>query len=138
MKSRKSRLLLSLTGLSTLVVLNLAGQSSRPAPPTMLRIQSSPSPSLPDQPGLSAVTPPKLLPVIPDSAAPELVMPGAAQPGPFIPAAPPGKLATNRPPMFTNHPPAFATRSPVFTNHPVKIFPLIFEQPKSTNETHRL
>jgi hypothetical protein len=99
MKNKIMRPLLSLAIMSMTDVLNLSAQTSRPAPPTMLRIQFSQSQSMPVQPGPPPSTPPEL--VSPDTAQPELP-------------------ALHRYPVFTNRPPVFTNRPPVFTNHPVK------------------
>ena len=137
------RTLLSLAMMSMIVVLNLSGQTSKPAPPTMLRIQLSQSDSMPVRPGPPPPTPPKPMPIIPDPVAPELVLPGTVQPGqpalhppPVFTNHPP--VFTNRPPVLTNQPPVFTNRPPVFTNHPPVLtnhlvkFPLGFiQQPQN-------
>jgi hypothetical protein len=129
------RILLSLTAMSTIVVLSMSGQTSKPAAPTMLRIQLSQAESMPVRPVPPPPAPPKPMPVIPDPVAPELVLPGTVEPAqsgePVLHRHP---IFTNRPPVFTNRPPAFTNRlpmftnrPPVFTNHPVK-FSLSFVQ----------
>src|ERR1017187_239601 len=129
MKNKIMRTLLSLAMMSMIVVLNLSGQTSQPAAPTVLRIQLSQSDSMPVRPGLPPPAPPKPTPIIPDPVAPELVLPGTVQPGP--PALHPPPVFTNHPAVFTNRPPVLTNHPPVLTNHLVK-YPLGFiQQPQN-------
>ena len=112
------RTLVSLTIMSLIAVLNVPGQTAKPEPPTMLRIQLAES--QPAQAGPVAVL---TMPAMQNSALSMTVRPAQPlqpsqppmQPGQQVPAQPP--IFTNQIPPFTDHLPIYTNRVPVFTNH---------------------
>jgi hypothetical protein len=127
------RIILPLAALSTVLVLNSSGQTSKLAPPTMLRVQLSQSQAMPLEPGPPPPAPLRPRPVIPDPVAPGLALPGVTQPAPRLQPAQPGNFATNRLPVPTNHPPELTNRTLALTNHPVTVSPIL-SKPSRTNQ----
>ena len=126
MRSKNVRILLSWTIVSLVAVLNAPGQTTKPEPPTMLRIQLALSQPAPAEP--FAVLP---VPAMPNFAPPVTVRPAQPlepsqppmRPGQPVPGHPP--IFTNQMPASTNHPliytnlvPVFTNRELVFTNRP--------------------
>jgi hypothetical protein len=139
MKSRKLWMRLSLIAMSIIAALSISGQSSIPAPPTMLRIQIGEPPFMPVQPTAPSFIPPppaptKPHPVIPDPVVPNLASSGTAQSGSLIQPGQTVKSGTNGPLMFTNQPAGFTNRSPVSTNYMFKFTPTVFFNQRTNHE----